>query len=62
MRAEAAGPACAVIGIGLNVALGAALIAQINATGVAATDLSTGDCSCNLPRGARARRTKALDL
>lgn len=40
LRAEAAGPACAVIGIGLNVALGAALVAQINATGVAATDLT----------------------
>jgi BirA family biotin operon repressor/biotin-[acetyl-CoA-carboxylase] ligase len=45
LRAEAAGPACAVIGIGLNVALGAALIAQINATGVAATDLSTAATS-----------------
>jgi BirA family biotin operon repressor/biotin-[acetyl-CoA-carboxylase] ligase len=40
LRAEAAGPACVVIGIGLNVALGAALLAQINATGVAAADLS----------------------
>jgi BirA family biotin operon repressor/biotin-[acetyl-CoA-carboxylase] ligase len=40
LRAEAAGPACAVIGIGLNVALGAALIAQISAMGVAAADLT----------------------
>ena len=40
LRAEAAGPACVVIGIGLNVALGAALVAQINALGVAAADLS----------------------
>jgi BirA family transcriptional regulator, biotin operon repressor / biotin---[acetyl-CoA-carboxylase] ligase len=40
LRAEAAGPACAVIGIGLNVALGAALMAQISATGLAAADLS----------------------
>lgn len=40
LRAEAAGPACAVIGIGLNIALGVALVAQISATGVAATDLS----------------------
>ena len=39
LRAEATGPACAVIGIGLNVVLGAPLIARINATGVAATDL-----------------------
>ena len=45
LRAEAAGPACAVIGVGLNVALGAALIARINATGVAATDLSTAGTS-----------------
>jgi BirA family transcriptional regulator, biotin operon repressor / biotin---[acetyl-CoA-carboxylase] ligase len=40
LRAEAAGPACAVIGIGLNVALGAALMAQISATGLAAADLT----------------------
>jgi len=40
LRAEAAGPACVVIGIGLNVALGAPLIAKINAMGVAAADLS----------------------
>ena len=41
LRAEAAGPACVVIGIGLNVALSAALVAQISATGVAAADLNT---------------------
>jgi BirA family biotin operon repressor/biotin-[acetyl-CoA-carboxylase] ligase len=40
LRAEAAGPACAVIGIGLNVALGSALAAQISAAGVTAADLS----------------------
>lgn len=40
LRAEAAGPACVVIGIGLNVALGPALVAQLNATGVAAADLT----------------------
>ncbi len=45
LRAEAAGPACAVIGIGLNVALGAALIAQISATGMAAADLSASGTS-----------------
>ena len=40
LRAEAAGPASAVIGIGLNVALGAALVAQLAAAGVAVADLS----------------------
>jgi BirA family biotin operon repressor/biotin-[acetyl-CoA-carboxylase] ligase len=45
LRAEAAGPACAVIGIGLNVALGAALVAQISATGVAAADLTMAGVS-----------------
>lgn len=40
LRAEAAGPACAVIGIGLNIALGAALVAQIGATGIPAADLT----------------------
>jgi len=39
LRAESAGPACVVIGIGLNVALGAAVLAQIEASGTAATDL-----------------------
>lgn len=45
LRAEAAGPACAVIGIGLNFALGAVLVAQIDATGVAAADLSASGIS-----------------
>ncbi len=40
LRAEAAGPASVVIGIGLNVALGAALVAQFAAAGVAVADLS----------------------
>ena len=40
LRAEAAGPACVVVGIGLNVVLGAALVAQISASGIAAADLS----------------------
>ena len=39
LRAESAGPACVVIGIGVNVALGEALLAQIAQTGVTATDL-----------------------
>jgi len=43
LRAESAGPACVVIGVGLNVALGAALLKQITAMGTEATDLaSTG--------------------
>jgi BirA family biotin operon repressor/biotin-[acetyl-CoA-carboxylase] ligase len=41
LRAESAGPACVVIGIGLNVALGAPLLEQIAATGVAPVDLVT---------------------
>jgi BirA family biotin operon repressor/biotin-[acetyl-CoA-carboxylase] ligase len=39
LRAEASGPACVVIGLGLNVALGDALLEEIGATGVAPTDL-----------------------
>jgi BirA family biotin operon repressor/biotin-[acetyl-CoA-carboxylase] ligase len=39
LRGESAGPACVVIGIGLNVALGAAQLQKIAATGTAATDL-----------------------
>jgi BirA family biotin operon repressor/biotin-[acetyl-CoA-carboxylase] ligase len=41
LRAESGGPACVVIGIGLNVALGASLLAKIAETGIAATDLVT---------------------
>jgi BirA family biotin operon repressor/biotin-[acetyl-CoA-carboxylase] ligase len=41
LRAESSGPACVVIGIGLNVALGAAMLDKIAATGLAATDLAT---------------------
>jgi BirA family biotin operon repressor/biotin-[acetyl-CoA-carboxylase] ligase len=39
LRAESTGPASVVIGIGLNVALGAELLRKIAATGLAATDL-----------------------
>ena len=39
LRAEASGPACVVIGLGLNVALGDALLEEIEATGIAPTDL-----------------------
>jgi len=41
LRAESGGAACVVIGIGLNVALGAALLQQIAASGTAATDLTS---------------------
>jgi BirA family transcriptional regulator, biotin operon repressor / biotin---[acetyl-CoA-carboxylase] ligase len=55
LRAESGGPACVVIGIGLNVALGAPLLAQIAETGIAATDLVTAglpDASRNAVAGA----------
>ena len=39
LRAESAGPASAVIGIGLNVALGSALLDKVGALGLPATDL-----------------------
>ncbi len=39
LRAEAAGPACVVVGIGLNVALGDELIETIAASGLQAVDL-----------------------
>jgi BirA family biotin operon repressor/biotin-[acetyl-CoA-carboxylase] ligase len=41
LRAEAGGPACVVIGVGLNVALGAALLEKIAETGITPTDLVT---------------------
>jgi len=41
LRAESAGPACVVIGIGLNVALGAKLLEAIRETGVSPIDLVT---------------------
>ena len=40
LRAEASGPACVVIGVGLNVALGPQVLKQIAATGIEATDLN----------------------
>jgi BirA family biotin operon repressor/biotin-[acetyl-CoA-carboxylase] ligase len=55
LRAESGGPACVVIGIGLNVALGAQLQAKIAETGIAATDLVTAglaDPSRNVVAGA----------
>ena len=41
LRAESAGPACAVVGIGLNVALGAPLMEKIATTGLQAIDLAS---------------------
>jgi len=41
LRAESAGPACVVIGVGLNVSLGAALLQSIAETGIAPVDLVT---------------------
>ena len=42
LRAESSGPACVVIGIGLNVALGGEVLKAIGETGVSAIDLVTG--------------------
>lgn len=39
LRAESAGPACVVIGLGVNVALGSDVLRKIAATGLPATDL-----------------------
>jgi BirA family biotin operon repressor/biotin-[acetyl-CoA-carboxylase] ligase len=41
LRAESAGPACVVIGIGLNVALGSEFLQRIAEAGTAATDLAS---------------------
>jgi len=41
LRAESAGPASVIIGIGINLTLGAALTAQIAQSGTAATDLAS---------------------
>jgi BirA family transcriptional regulator, biotin operon repressor / biotin---[acetyl-CoA-carboxylase] ligase len=49
LRGESGGPACVVIGIGLNVALGAALLRKIGASAVAPTDLA----SAGLKQGSR---------
>jgi BirA family transcriptional regulator, biotin operon repressor / biotin---[acetyl-CoA-carboxylase] ligase len=58
LRAEAAGPASAVIGIGLNIALGAALIARLADAGVAAADLAA--CGAVLP-GRNALAAQLID-
>jgi BirA family biotin operon repressor/biotin-[acetyl-CoA-carboxylase] ligase len=41
LRAESGGPACVVVGIGLNVALGQNLVEHIASTGLQATDLAS---------------------
>jgi BirA family biotin operon repressor/biotin-[acetyl-CoA-carboxylase] ligase len=45
LRAETAGPACVVIGIGLNLALGATLLEELAATGLSPIDLATAGAS-----------------
>lgn len=45
LRAESAGPACVVIGVGVNVALGAPLLQSLAEAGVAATDLASAGVS-----------------
>jgi BirA family biotin operon repressor/biotin-[acetyl-CoA-carboxylase] ligase len=51
LRAETQGPACVVVGIGMNVALGAATLKKIAATGAAATDLAAAGLGA-VPRNA----------
>jgi BirA family transcriptional regulator, biotin operon repressor / biotin---[acetyl-CoA-carboxylase] ligase len=53
MRAESAGPAYVVIGIGVNVALGEAVLARIAETGTRATDLKSAGAD-PVPRNALA--------
>jgi BirA family biotin operon repressor/biotin-[acetyl-CoA-carboxylase] ligase len=45
LRAESAGSACAVIGVGLNVTLGPALLNRIEESGTVATDLASAAAS-----------------
>jgi BirA family biotin operon repressor/biotin-[acetyl-CoA-carboxylase] ligase len=49
LRAEAQGPACVVVGIGMNVALGKATLRRIAAAGAVATDLA-GAGLASVPR------------
>jgi len=56
LRAESAGPACVVIGVGLNLALGAELLERIAASGTIATDLA----SAGVPLPARNSVAAAL--
>ena len=56
LRAESAGPACVVIGIGVNVALGSQALQQIARLGIRATDLT----SAGLKGSARNRIAAAL--
>jgi BirA family biotin operon repressor/biotin-[acetyl-CoA-carboxylase] ligase len=51
LRAEAQGPACVVVGIGMNVALSAATLRKIAATGAAAADLTAAGLA-TVPRNA----------
>jgi BirA family biotin operon repressor/biotin-[acetyl-CoA-carboxylase] ligase len=61
LRAEAAGPAVVVVGIGLNVALAEPLLRQIEASGTRATDLaSTGAPGCERNRLAAALISRSV--
>jgi BirA family biotin operon repressor/biotin-[acetyl-CoA-carboxylase] ligase len=63
LRAESGGPACAVVGIGLNVALGKALLEEIARTGLPAVDLaSTVRESGGPPDAAACRNALAAGL
>ncbi|HEX4025295.1 MAG TPA: biotin--[acetyl-CoA-carboxylase] ligase [Steroidobacteraceae bacterium] len=62
LRAEAGGPAQVVIGIGVNVALGPALIEQVRLTGTQAVDLSgLGADGCDRNRVAAALITASIE-
>lgn len=54
LRAESEGPACAVIGIGLNVALGSELLANIATLGMPAIDLATASGRATISRNSLA--------
>jgi BirA family transcriptional regulator, biotin operon repressor / biotin---[acetyl-CoA-carboxylase] ligase len=56
LRGESQGPACVVVGIGMNVALGPAVLKQIAQLGIAATDLA----GAGLRASARNRIAAAL--
>jgi BirA family biotin operon repressor/biotin-[acetyl-CoA-carboxylase] ligase len=58
LRAESAGPACAVVGIGMNVALAADLRARIAATGLQAVDLVS---AVNIPISRNALAASLID-
>lgn len=60
LRAESAGPACVVIGIGLNAALGEELLRRIATMGLPATDLASAGVSASRNSVAAALVTQVL--